>query len=97
MCYIDVAMDLVISDELASILRPYEQKGWIFRYSRSINPHFKKMVVLYYTIPNQPPRFERFDPQESEMLQKVSILLAGAQVLGHEAQRQPHMATSRGR
>jgi hypothetical protein len=90
-------MDLVINEELATILRPYQQKGWAFRYSRSINPHFKKMVVLYYTIPNQPPRFERFDPQDPQMLEKVSVLLAGAQILSHQSQRPTAAATVRGR
>ena len=76
-------MDLAIDQDLATILSPYQKNGWHFRYAKSINNSFHNMVVLYFTIPNQPPRFERFQQNDPHILQKIANFLATTQVLAH--------------
>lgn len=80
-------MDLAIPIDLARILSIYEDKGWSFRYAKSINISHKNKVVLYFTIPNQPPRFERFSQDDPRLMQKIKTFLAKIQVLAHEAHR----------
>ncbi len=80
-------MDITIPQDLAIILSLYESKGWSFRYAKSINQSYKNKVVLYFTIPNQPPRFERFPADDPRLIQKISAFLAQTQVLAHEAHR----------
>lgn len=80
-------MDLKIPNDLANMLSIYEDKGWTFRYAKSINHSYPNKVVLYFTIPNQPPRFERFQKDDPRLVHKITDFLARTQVLAHEAHR----------
>ena len=84
-------MERLITSELANILSPYESRGWRFELDKSTTPGYKGMLVLIYTIPNQPPRIERFH-NDGDFARNISKFLAGVQVLAHGSRRHHTMA-----